>query len=281
MDVVRLQSISWPLYNIPAIRVAGRFPFSPQISSQTFCHPTYALHQHHYRGTIVIGKKRFDLSPGDLTITPPNTISRYTVAETSHHWCIHFTPPHTTGDERCARLPLYLAIGTRGELISERFRAIAEIFSRGGAGSAAKRECARAEAGAMLLSFLLKLPTIVPEPSKRAYSRRSDAAIEAIRQTLDLNFQHPLSPADLARDSGLSRNYFAVRFQAIFGLTVQAYLLKRRIELARNLLLSSDLPVKQVAFECGIHDPHYFNKQFRRATGVSPTEYRDRAGNVW
>lgn len=274
-------SFPWPLYYFPPVRVAGRFPFSPHVPQEFYRHPTLALHQHFYRGSVWIGKKRYALQPGDITLTPPDTVSRYELEEASYHWCIHFPPPATSGGDLCTRLPLYLHLGSRADVISERFRAIAEIAARGSSGSRQKQERARAEAAAMLQALLLKLPSLTLASPKRHYSRKSDQAIEAIGQKIDLNFHQPLRVEDLARESGLSRNYFAVRFHAIFGVTAPAYLLARRIELARNLLLSSDLPVKQVAYECGIHDPHYFNKQFRRSTGVSPTEYRLRAGNVW
>jgi len=104
--------------------------------------------------------------------------------------------------------------------------------------------------------------------------RKSDALLEAAKESMDRQFSQPLSVADLARASGLSRNYFSARFHERFGMTVDAYLLHRRIEMAKMLLNSTTLSIKEIAFECGIPDSHYFNKQFRRATGESPTAYR-------
>lgn len=274
-------TLSWPLYSSPAIRVAVRVPFSPQLAASQYCHATFALHQHFYRGSVVIGKKQYDLLPGDLTITPPNTPSRYALEEQGYHWCIHFAAAQTVPGEKRTKLPMHLRPGTRAETASDRFRTIVDIVKRFAPGPTGAREQARAEASALLQAFLLKLPFFAAASGKRSYTRKSDTAIEAIRQHIDTNYQHPLTVANLARKSSLSRNYFATRFHEIFGVTVQQYLLDRRIELARNLLLSSNLPVKQIAYECGIHDPHYFNKQFRRRAGASPTAYRASGGNVW
>jgi transcriptional regulator GlxA family with amidase domain len=57
-------------------------------------------------------------------------------------------------------------------------------------------------------------------------------------------------------------------------MTVDGYLLHLRMQMARNLLLSTTLSIKEVAWKCGISDPKYFNKQFRRVTGRSPSLYR-------
>ena len=46
------------------------------------------------------------------------------------------------------------------------------------------------------------------------------------------------------------------------------------MEMAKNLLLSTSRPIKEIAYDCGIPDSNYFNKQFRRATGTSPSLYR-------
>jgi AraC-like DNA-binding protein len=95
-----------------------------------------------------------------------------------------------------------------------------------------------------------------------------------VRLKLELNFQQPLEAATLAAASGLSRNFFAARFRERFGTTVDGYLLHLRMEMAKNQILSTNRPIKEIAFECGIPDPGYFNKQFRRVTGMSPSRYR-------
>lgn len=45
------------------------------------------------------------------------------------------------------------------------------------------------------------------------------------------------------------------------------------MEMTKNLSLCKR-PIKEIAYECGIPDSNYFNKQFRRATGTSPSLYR-------
>ena len=95
-----------------------------------------------------------------------------------------------------------------------------------------------------------------------------------IRQEMELHFHTQIDVASLAGSSGLSRNFFASRFRERFGMTVAAYLLHLRMEMAKNLILSTSRPIKEIAFDCGIPDANYFNKQFRRLTGMSPSRYR-------
>jgi two-component system response regulator YesN len=110
---------------------------------------------------------------------------------------------------------------------------------------------------------------------KTQHSRsRSQASLDKAVEWIDGNFQHPVNIGELAATSGLSRNFFALRFREKFGMTLSRYLLQRRIEMAKYLLLSTNRTIKEIAFECCIPDPHYFNKQFRRICGVSPSLYR-------
>jgi transcriptional regulator GlxA family with amidase domain len=135
---------------------------------------------------------------------------------------------------------------------------------------------ALAAAGAELQQLLLMMAgSRLPRgKNKGRANRRSDHALEAARQTMEQHFQQELDVASLAAASGLSRNFFAARFRERYGMTVDGYLLHLRMQMARNLLLSTTLSVKEVAWECGISDPNYFNKQFRRVTGMSPSLYR-------
>jgi len=52
------------------------------------------------------------------------------------------------------------------------------------------------------------------------------------------------------------------------------YLQQVRLDVARDLLRSSNLAVAEVAFQCGFHDSNHFALQFRRQMSLSPTAYR-------
>ena len=80
--------------------------------------------------------------------------------------------------------------------------------------------------------------------------------------------------ADLARTAGLHPTYFSDQFKKIVGVRPLEYLMRRRIERAQYLLLTSHASVKEIASAVGISDPAYFSRVFTRLCRVAPSEYR-------
>lgn len=264
---------TWPRFCRPEIVIAGRFPFSPASLAREYCHPTFALHQHQYRGRLCFGRRVFALRPGDVTLTPPGAVSRYELAGEGYHWCIHFRPVQIPARTATFALPWHLPLAGGGRA-ADQMRGIAALFGSGK--SPAEKELAFAAASAMLQAMLLQLAVARPvEPPSRPETRAGHL-LEAARDQIERSFNRPLNIADLARAAGLSRNYFSARFRARFHRTPQSYLLHCRMEAARALLISTDLAVKEIGFECGLPDPQHFNKQFRQVEGISPSAYRRR-----
>jgi transcriptional regulator GlxA family with amidase domain len=84
----------------------------------------------------------------------------------------------------------------------------------------------------------------------------------------------PLTVRALARHACCSERTFARRFLAETGTTPLRWLVERRIELARQLLEATDLPVELVAHRCGFGSGALLRQHFRRATSSTPTAYR-------
>jgi AraC-like DNA-binding protein len=78
----------------------------------------------------------------------------------------------------------------------------------------------------------------------------------------------------LAQECGLSRSHFARAFKTTTGLPPHRWLLDRRVERARELLLNSALPIADIADLCGFADQSHFTRVFTNALGVSPGEWR-------
>ena len=97
----------------------------------------------------------------------------------------------------------------------------------------------------------------------------SDAA-KYISSHYTENIQIP----DLAKMEHLSVSRFCFLFKRRFGISPQKYILELRMATARDLLTSTDLPIKEIGIVCGYADAHFFSRIFRRVCGVSPTEYR-------
>ena len=96
---------------------------------------------------------------------------------------------------------------------------------------------------------------------------------EAIRYAEENIARRPAVP-ELAAIANMSVYQLDRRMQRVFGLTTGQWVLKTRISHASNLLVETDLPVAAVALEAGYADQSAFTRQFRRSTGLSPSEYR-------
>lgn len=106
-----------------------------------------------------------------------------------------------------------------------------------------------------------------------AASENPDVA-QSIIQYIQVNLEHPISRNDLSQLFHLSQGHIARLFRQATGMSVSSYIIQQRMEMACRMLEQSELPPGTVAQRCGFSDYPYFFKQFKRATGRSPTEYR-------
>jgi transcriptional regulator GlxA family with amidase domain len=84
----------------------------------------------------------------------------------------------------------------------------------------------------------------------------------------------PLTLPELAAHAGMSLRSFTRRFRAEVGVTPGQWLTLQRVERARHLLESSDLPIDQVAAHAGFGAPSALRQHLRTAVGVAPAAYR-------
>ncbi len=110
----------------------------------------------------------------------------------------------------------------------------------------------------------------------RAGRAASAGPIEQACGFLEAHFQEDSSLEDLASHYGLSMFYFSKLFKLRTGLTFIDYLSRLRIRKAKELLRDPGNSIKEVSANVGYHDPNYFARVFRRITGSSPSEFRDR-----
>lgn len=115
---------------------------------------------------------------------------------------------------------------------------------------------------------------------EQAVPERDDGGLEATRTWALEHLERPLTVAALARHACTSERTFARRFRAETGTTPLRWLHAQRIERARALLETSDLPIEAVARRCGFGSAAVLRQHFRRATATTPTGYRRTFGGV-
>jgi len=93
---------------------------------------------------------------------------------------------------------------------------------------------------------------------------------------LEADNRHVFRLPQAAKWAGMSPSTFTRAFKARTGMGFPAYMTRLRVEHAKTLLVSGNLPVAQVAHDCGFSTPTYFIQAFRRMEGVTPSQYRAR-----
>lgn len=89
-----------------------------------------------------------------------------------------------------------------------------------------------------------------------------------------VNLADPPSIAALADRAGLSPYQLDRRIKSIFGLTTGQWILRQRLDLAGRQLSETRKDLSEIALDCGYADQSAFTRQFRRATGVTPSQFR-------
>jgi two-component system, response regulator YesN len=114
-------------------------------------------------------------------------------------------------------------------------------------------------------------------------TRRIGSLISRAVAYISANYASPLSYKDVAREVGISPSYFMNLFKKETGATFVDYLTAVRIDAAKEMLVTSDLNITQIAFDVGFNSSNYFSSTFRKVVGVPAKEYRagrPRSGRV-
>ena len=103
------------------------------------------------------------------------------------------------------------------------------------------------------------------------------ARLGRAREFIDHCYDHPLSLEQMSEKACFSRYHFLRLFRQAYETTPHQYLIQRRIEKAKELLIADDLRVTDVCFEVGFQSLGSFSSLFQKRVGHAPNIYRERA----
>lgn len=103
----------------------------------------------------------------------------------------------------------------------------------------------------------------------------SGYVVENVRQYVlaHIGDEH-LNRSRIASEIHLNPDYLSFVFKEKYGQSLSRFIASERINAAKKLLISSDLPITDVSFRTGYSDISYFSKQFKCLTGMTPQQYR-------
>lgn len=101
-----------------------------------------------------------------------------------------------------------------------------------------------------------------------------DRRIQIAIALMESNLNRRLTLAQMARTAGLSASRFRHKFKAEIGVTPTIYLQNIRLEMAKTLLSTNSLSVKEVKNAIGIQSDSYFTHQIKKAYGQTPSRLK-------
>lgn len=130
----------------------------------------------------------------------------------------------------------------------------------------------------LLICVLLRILKLVPDNGDVV--PLVDKPIQAAILYLHMHFRENPKLSELARISHYNTSHFSTTFHKELGMTYSQYLNMLKINYAKELLLSTELKVTEVCFECGFTSQSNFLRLFKEQTGTSPLEFRKKDKNV-
>jgi AraC family transcriptional regulator len=233
------------------------------------CSPTWRGEKKAADGTFVPASK----AVGALTTVPRGPVPFGRSFEKADILYCAFGDPLLSAvrEELDGRLPLPVSprSGLHDHAVSEILHLLfAEVESGGASGTL----YAESLAHALAVRFLF-LGEYLPTRSS-ATAVLPQRKLRGIQDLIESRLDADLTLQELAAAIGYSRSHFLRMFRATTGMTPHRYVLKRRVERARQLLEQVGLSIAEVAMICGFSSQAHLTFAFRKEYGITPTEYR-------
>jgi bifunctional enzyme CysN/CysC len=244
--------------------------------------------EHEYAG------KRYTLTPGDLFIIHPGEPHAYISGKRARVYNCLFMPEILKPDieylrrmdgffdlvmvepffrsETGLRSVLHLDAPTRVRVVEFLTEIQREVERKTPGYEAAAR--------AMLIQLLVLVARFRATSNQAASQTDQEdwsgkrAAVHQCIRYVEEHYPEEIRLEKLADLAFLSPEYFSKVFKHLTSQTPIEFVNAVRMDKAKQLLASTELPITEIAFRTGFHDPNYFARQFKKVTGTTPGAYR-------
>lgn len=220
-------------------------------------------------GTVSFGSKSHQLSAGDAIICRPHEVKRTTVSEPSEYYWFSFRGREATDMLSALKLTSKekYFVGHDNELTAYMDKAIDEWNKNETASFFISTALTIAVLG-MMSRLAVRM---VPQDQNKGHEKIAPAI-----NSINSDCTSKLSVDDYARMCNLSTSYFTHLFTSVTGFSPMEYKQLQRINIAKNLLSTTNLSIKEISTVIGFKDPLYFGRCFKQSTGQTPSSYRSK-----
>lgn len=165
-----------------------------------------------------------------------------------------------------------LAVHQLRSLVAELFAALSDMLND-------ERDSAE-ESLSRAAALLQRVEAPRPPEAQELKGVLAPWQVRKITAHIEANLGCSLRSGDLAALVRLSPAHFSRTFRNTFGCSPLEYVTQRRMERAQGLMLSTDVPLAQIALDCGLADQAHFSRLFRKVVGECPRAWRRARVNV-
>ncbi|MFT3791855.1 MAG: AraC family transcriptional regulator [Rudaea sp.] len=237
-----------------------------------------------YRQGFTRMRRRIDGGPWRLERMAPGKISILTRAEPScWYWDAPIDVIHVyltrnqlakisaeTFDRDIADVHLNDVLSAQDDVVSHGLNAIANEVQTSNIGGKLYADAVATQLSVHLLRHYANVSLCEP----RSVHGLSHVQARILDSYIESNFDRQLSLEELASVTRTSASHFLRQFKTRYGMPPHAYVLKRRLEHAQNLLRRTRLPIKDISARAGFSDQSHMTRVFQRFLGTTPHQYR-------
>ena len=260
-----------------SLHIVNETPLYAQASFREYALGVYLSGRHNIRRKIGNNVVEGCSDPGTINFTPPGIDGIWEASAPSRAVVVLIRPEflsrvieeHWDTDSR--RLVLVKQFLVRDPAIE----AVTLNLAREAAnGSPSGRLYAQSACEFIAHHLVFRYSTLSRAPP-RSFGGLSTRSLKLVLSYIEDTLGQRIELRELAALAGISVRHFERAFRQSTGYPPHAYVLDRRLDVGRHLLIDQpDLPIEQVALRLGFSSSSHFSSAFRRRTGYSPTEYR-------
>ncbi|NQX59727.1 helix-turn-helix domain-containing protein [Paenibacillus qinlingensis] len=267
-------SKSGPIYHLPV--VGDSPPLSVQFLGINYCEKDYRNIRTlatitvfgfvlSGQGVVRVGTQSYTACQGDLFILPASCYHEVT-SDINHEEQWSYIWLNISGNWLIKMLEAYQLLSH----IVTKDSGLAHLFNE--AIEAAQRKSVEDMQTELQIILMRMIVGLSEKLRKRGNALTS--SVQAIKQFLDNSILHPFDSRGLSSHIGLSMKQMNRLFKREIGTTIYNYVITKKIESAKLMLLDTRLTISDIGYKLGYEDPHYFSNLFHSKTSVRPSDFR-------